>query len=246
MREIVLDTETTGLDPMNGDRVVEIGAIELINSIPTGHSYHQYINPGRSMPPDAFRVHGLSDEFLRDKPPFADIADAFVAFWAGDRLIAHNASFDVAFLNSELDRCGHRPSAPDVVVDTLAIARRKHAGAPASLDALCARYGIDNSRRTRHGALLDAELLAEVYLELTGGRQSALGLEFAGRDHEPHAAGGPRPARRRPEPLAPRLTEAEIAANAAFVATLGGGAVWLQYETFRTATAAADRVEAAE
>lgn len=216
MREIILDTETTGLDATGGDRVVEIGAVEVLNAIPTGHVFHVYLNPERDMPDEAYRVHGLSADFLADKPKFAEVVDDFCAFLGTDRLVAHNASFDVGFLNAELARSGRPAIAPHQVVDSLAIARRKHSGAPNSLDALCSRYGIDASRRTKHGALLDAELLAEVYLELTGGRQAA--MAFAGRGGGPAAvqAGTARP---RPEPLAPRLTAADMAAHAAFMET---------------------------
>ncbi|MEM0907424.1 MAG: DNA polymerase III subunit epsilon [Pseudomonadota bacterium] len=223
MREIILDTETTGLDPTGGDRVVEIGAVEVLNAIPTGNTFHHYINPERDMPEEAFRVHGLSAAFLSDKPIFQDVAEAFVAFLGRDKLIAHNASFDVGFLNAELARCGYEIIAPHQVVDTLAIARRKHGGGSNSLDALCARYGIDASRRTKHGALLDAELLAEVYLELTGGRQAALELERAGNAQI--VAGVTKTMRPRPVPLGDRLTEADRAAHAAFVATIDN-AVW--------------------
>ncbi|WP_420394277.1 DNA polymerase III subunit epsilon [Acuticoccus sp.] len=217
MREIVLDTETTGLDPASGDRVVEIGAVEVLNAIPTGNVFHRYINPERDMPDDAFRVHGLSAAFLKDHPQFGDVAEEFCAFVGADRVVAHNASFDVAFLNHELSRCGRPAIAPHRVVDTLAIARRKHGGAN-SLDALCTRYGIDASRRTKHGALLDAELLAEVYLELSGGRQATfvLGRGAAGDT----VVGGRARHGPRPTPLAPRLTDAQRAAHAAFVATL--------------------------
>lgn len=217
MREIILDTETTGLDPTGGDRVVEIGAVEVLNAIPTGNVFHVYINPERDMPEEAFRVHGLSADFLSDKPVFAAVAREFVDFVGTDKVVAHNASFDVAFLNAELSRCGFEAIAPHQVVDTLTIARRKHAGGSNSLDALCARYGIDASRRTKHGALLDAELLAEVYLELTGGRQAVLVLGGAGS--QINAGGTVRITRQRPTPLAPRLTEAEIAAHEAFIAT---------------------------
>ncbi|MEE8444099.1 MAG: DNA polymerase III subunit epsilon [Alphaproteobacteria bacterium] len=177
MREIVLDTETTGLSPADGDRVVEIGCIELINHVATAGHFHVYINPERPMPAAAEAVHGLGDEFLADKPVFAEVAEGFLAFVGEDPLVIHNAAFDMGFLNAELARLG-RPALPDArAIDTVAIARRKHPGAPASLDALCRRFGIDNSTRTLHGALLDAELLAEVYLELIGGRQP--GLELA-------------------------------------------------------------------
>ena len=171
MREIVLDTETSGLDPNQGDRIVEIGAVELWNHIPTGKTYHQYINPERTMPNEAFQVHGLGDDFLRDKPEFSSIASDFVEFIADSKLVIHNASFDMRFLNAELSWV-KRPHIPlERALDTLAIARKKFPGSPASLDALCRRFGIDNNARTLHGALLDSEILAEVYLELIGGRQ---------------------------------------------------------------------------
>ncbi|MGF1444732.1 MAG: DNA polymerase III subunit epsilon, partial [Pikeienuella sp.] len=170
MREIVLDTETTGLEP-DEHRIVEIGAVELLNALPTGRSYHQYINPERPMPAEAFQIHGLGDEFLRDKPVFAEIAAAFCSFIAEAPLVIHNAAFDMAMINAELARLG-RPVLPDSrAVDTLALAKRKFPGAQVSLDALCRRFGIDNAGRVKHGALLDSELLAEVYLELQGGRQ---------------------------------------------------------------------------
>ncbi|WP_093991473.1 DNA polymerase III subunit epsilon [Flavimaricola marinus] len=225
MREIVLDTETTGFDPEEGDRIVEIGAVELINHVPTGRTYHQYINPQRSMPQEAFEVHGLGDDFLRDKPLFADIADAFVKFIGADRLVIHNASFDMKFLNAEL-RWLNRPQLPmDQALDTLAIARRRFPGSPASLDALCRRFNIDNSNRTLHGALLDSEILAEVYLELIGGRQPDLVLAPEQTKGETATAGSWRP-RPRPQPLPSRLTEEEAAAHAEFVAKLGDDAVW--------------------
>jgi DNA polymerase III subunit epsilon len=225
LREIVLDTETTGFDPDEGDRIVEIGAVELINHVPTGRTYHQYINPQRAMPQAAFEVHGLGDDFLRDKPVFAQIADAFVEFIGADQLVIHNASFDMKFLNAEL-RWLDKPQLPlDRAIDTLAIARRRFPGSPASLDALCRRFNIDNSGRTLHGALLDSEILAEVYLELIGGRQPDLVLSS-----EPATNGAtvvqhwrPYP---RPAPLPSRLTEAEAAAHAAFVAKLGDDALW--------------------
>ena len=226
MREIVLDTETTGLDPATGDRIVEIGCVELLNRIPTGANYHVYINPERDMPEGAFRVHGLSSEFLSDKPKFAEIADEFLAFIGEDALVIHNAAFDVGFIDHELGRLGHPKISRERVVDTLQLARRKNPGGQASLDALCSRYGIDNSKRTKHGALLDSEILAEVYLELLGGRQATLGLShLAGRAE---AARG-RAAAKRPAPLAPRLTDAEVAAHIAFVASLGGTPIWREY-----------------
>lgn len=228
MREIVMDTETTGLDPATGDRIVEIGAVELFNHLPTGRTYHQYINPERSMPREAFEVHGLSDDFLSDKPVFARVSDAFIDFIGDARLVIHNASFDMAFLNSEFARIG-RPLLPDDrAVDTLDIARKRFPGAQVSLDALCKRFGIDNSARTLHGALLDSEILAEVYLELLGGRQRGLTLTStsAGSETEERSrtAWTPPP---RPRPLSPRLTDVEKAAHAAFVEEIGENALWL-------------------
>ena len=176
MREIVLDTETTGLSAKNGDRLVEIGCVELINHLPSGQVYHQYINPGVSMPREAEEVHGLSDEFLSDKPGFSAIADGFLGFIAAAPLIIHNAPFDMGFINSELVRIKRNPLPSSQAIDTVLMARKKYPGSPASLDALCRRFEIDNTARTLHGALLDAELLAEVYLELIGGRQPGLVL----------------------------------------------------------------------
>ena len=225
-REIVLDTETTGFKPEEGDRIVEIGAVELINHVPTGRTYHQYINPQRSMPADAFAVHGLGDDFLKDKPVFADIADAFLTFIGDARLVIHNAAFDMRFLNAELSWVNRPGIAPDRAIDTLAIARQKFPGAQASLDALCRRFGIDNSQRTLHGALLDSEILAEVYLELIGGRQPDLVLSNATSAGQGADGGDWRP-RPRPVPLAPRLTDAEAAAHDAFVRGLGGEPLWL-------------------
>ena len=231
MREIVLDTETTGLDPATGDRIVEIGAVELFNSLPTGKTYHQYINPERSMPKEAFEVHGLGDDFLRDKPVFAAIGQAFLDFVGDARLVIHNASFDIKFLNFELQRIGLPALSWDRVTDTLALARQKFPGAQASLDALCRRFGVDNSAREKHGALLDSEILAEVYLELIGGRQRDFGLSAASSAGTSTAGSGdaaawrPRP---RPTPLPPRLTEAEAAAHAAFVGKMGDAAIWLK------------------
>jgi len=226
MREIVLDTETTGLDPASGDRIVEIGGVELLNHIPTGRSLHLYINPERDMPVEAFNVHGLSEEFLSDKPLFADIADEFVEFVEGARLVIHNASFDMGFLNAELQRAGRQKIPFDQALDTLLLARRRNPGGPNNLDALCSRYGIDNSRREKHGALLDAELLAEVYIELIGGRQAALSLV----ETETRGTGGERmKVAARPEPLAPLISDAEKTAHAAFVATIGENAIWRKY-----------------
>lgn len=176
MREIIFDTETTGLDPKTGDRMVEIGCVELIDRVETGRTYHAYFNPERDMPPEAERVHGLSAAFLATKPKFADSADELLAFLGEAPLVAHNAGFDFGFLNNELERAGRAPISMERMVDTVALARKKHPGAKLSLDALCTRYGIDRSHRVKHGALLDAELLAQVYVELTGGRQIGLGL----------------------------------------------------------------------
>jgi len=228
MREIVLDTETTGLKPADGHRVVELGCVELLNRIPTGATFHVYLNPERDMPTEAFAVHGLSSDFLKDKPRFAEVADDFIAFIADAPIVAHNASFDHGFLCHELKLIS-RPGIPfERVVDTLMLARRKHAAGPYSLDALCARYGIDNSRRTKHGALLDAEILAEVYLELIGGRQATLGL--ADDIELPESSiDGAIVVRTRPEPLEPRVSEAEREAHRAFIATLGENAIWLSY-----------------
>lgn len=228
MREIVMDTETTGLEPLGGDRIVEIGGVELINHLPTGRTYHRYINPERSMPREAFEVHGLGDDFLSDKPVFARIADEFLAFIGDAKLVIHNAGFDMAFLNAELDRLD-RPALPlDRAIDTLAIARRKFPGAQASLDALCKRFGVDNSARERHGALLDSEILAAVYLELLGGRQQGLTLSEARTGPATPTTPAAREWRAppRPAPLPPLLTEEEEAAHEAFVNELGDGALW--------------------
>jgi DNA polymerase-3 subunit epsilon len=240
MREIVLDTETTGLDPMRGDRLVEIGCIELLNSIPSGQTFHRYLNPQRSMPAEAFAVHGLSAEFLADKPLFADIVDDLLAFLGDAPLVIHNAGFDVGFINAELDRCGKAAIARERLVDTLMLARRKFVGVRNSLDDLCARYGIDNSKRTKHGALLDAELLAEVYLELIEARQAQLGLA-ATEAAAVVAAGEDKLLRARPVPLAPRLSEAARAVHRAFVATLGEKAIWNQYLPAPSPGAVADQ-----
>jgi len=227
MREIVLDTETTGFEPDQGDRLVEIGAVELWNHVPTGRTYHQYINPERSMPEDAFAVHGLGDEFLADKPLFADVAQAFLDFVKTDKLVIHNASFDMKFLNAELSWVGLPLLAMDQAVDTLAIARKKFPGSPASLDALCRRFNIDNSSRTLHGALLDSEILAEVYLELIGGRQPDFALSAQQTVlGEGGQNGGAWRIPPRPNPLPPLITEEERAAHADFVKALGDGAVW--------------------
>ena len=229
MREIVLDTETTGFEPDQGDRIVEIGAVELFNHMPTGRVYHQYINPERSMPQEAFAVHGLGDDFLRDKPKFGQIVQEFLDFVQDAKLVIHNASFDMKFINAELTWQNRRPLPMDQAVDTLAIARKKFPGSPSSLDALCRRFSIDNSARTLHGALLDSEILAEVYLELIGGRQPDLVLSVRHDQQDRAADAGPwRPAPR-PEALPPRLTEQEAAAHAEFIAALGEAAIWRRY-----------------
>ncbi len=226
MREIVLDTETTGLDPFDGHRVVEIGCVELLNRIPTGASFHRYLNPERDMPEGAFKVHGLSADFLKDKPLFVDVLEEFLEFIGDSVLIAHNASFDYGFLCAELDRCQRAALPRDRVIDTIALARRKHSAGPYSLDALCVRYGIDNSRRTKHGALLDAEILAEVYLELIGARQASLILV---EDMAISLGSARRAAAQRPILLPPRLTEEEALAHREFIATLGEETVWRHY-----------------
>jgi DNA polymerase-3 subunit epsilon len=229
MREIVLDTETTGFDPKGGDRMVEIGCVELVNHIPSGREWHTYLDPERDMPQSAFEVHGLSREFLSGKPLFADIAQDFLDFIEQDRLIIHNASFDVGFLNAELGLAGSVSIKMDRVTDTLALARRKHPGASNSLDALCKRYGVDTSERTKHGALIDCVLLASVYIELIGGHQAGLDLArgvraATGRD------GASASASARPVPLALRLSKTEQQAHNAFVSTLGPKAAWHRYK----------------
>src|SRR3954451_10958975 len=205
MREIVLDTETTGLDPLRGDRLVEIGCVEIFNRMPTGQTFHRHINPERDMPAEAFAVHGLSSEFLADKPLFAHVVEEFLEFIADAPLVIHNASFDVGFLNAELERIKRPAIARERLVDTLLLARRKHPGVSNRLDDLCSRYAIDNSRRTKHGALLDAELLAEVYIDLIGARQSQLVLATEIRISQTDGFGDA-PRRQRPVPLAIRLT----------------------------------------
>ena len=228
MREIVLDTETTGLDPFDGHRIVEIGCVELVNCIPTGRAWHCHLNPERDVPYAAFEVHGLSFEFLRDKPRFAELADDMLSFIEGAMLVMHNAAFDFGFVNAELDRLARPLLRWDRVVDTLALARRRHPGAPCSLDALCKRYGIDLSKREKHGALLDCRLLACVYAELIGGHQTRLDFAVNGGQAALLAAHAV-PFRPRPRPLPPRITAAEIEAHGAFVASLGAEALWLRY-----------------
>ena len=218
MREIVLDTETTGLDPQGGDRIVEIGCVELVNHVASGRTYQCYINPERDMPEGAFRVHGLSTKFLADKPLFKDIADDFLSFLSEDRLVIHNAAFDLGFLNAEFDRLDMTALPPARAIDTVALARRKYPGAPANLDALCRRFEIDNSERTKHGALLDAELLAEVYLELIGGRQPGLVLPAGHAKPAGAEDDAPGQGAKAPRPHAPSAEEK--AAHAAFIETL--------------------------
>ena len=234
MREIVLDTETTGLDPKGGDRLIEIGCIELVNRMPTGREYHVFINPERDVPAEAQAVHGISTAFLKDKPLFASVAADFAAFIGGDTLVIHNANFDVGFLNAELARV-NRPKISMVrVVDTLAMARRKHPAGPNSLDALCKRYGIDNTKRVKHGALVDSLLLADVYLELLGERQTTLVLGSASSTPSSigrgAASGVLAKARVRPQALAARLTPSDSAAHTAFIALLGDKALWRRFE----------------
>lgn len=230
LREIVFDTETTGLDPYQGHRLVEIGCVELLNRIPTGQIFHCYFNPERDMPAEAFAVHGLSSQFLGEKPLFAELAGDLLAFLGDAPLIAHNAAFDLGFLNAELERVKRPPLPRARLIDTLLLARRKYPGAQNRLDDLCQRFRIDNSRRTKHGALLDAELLAEVYLELIEVRQAQLGLETAtAAPIAARAAVAPAPVRT--VALLPRLSVEERAAHRAFVATLGPQAIWLDYST---------------
>lgn len=228
MREIVFDTETTGLDS-RVDRVIEIGGVELVNRFPTGRTFHEYINPqGRSVHPEALAIHGITDAQLAGKPTFLEMVDRFLEFIDGATLVAHNASFDMAFINAEFERLGQQAVPSERVVDTLAIAKRKHPMGPNSLDALCRRYGIDNSHRTRHGALLDSELLAEVYIELIGGRQAALGLDVRIETE----AGGDKSIRvelevaARARPLAPRIGSLELEMHEKLVAELGDGSIW--------------------
>ncbi|MGL4729610.1 MAG: DNA polymerase III subunit epsilon [Bosea sp. (in: a-proteobacteria)] len=228
LREIVLDTETTGIDAAKGDRIIEIGCVELLNHVPSGLSYHAYINPERAVSEGAFKVHGLSDAFLSDKPKFADIAAEFTQFIADSRLVIHNATFDVGFLNAEYARVDMPALSNTRILDTLPMARRKHPGASNSLDALCQRYGIDNSRRTKHGALMDAEILAEVYIELIGGRQAFLGLG----DNRTTPNGAPLEQIERPvrtAPLSAVIDESTIRAHELFSAQMANGGIWASY-----------------
>jgi DNA polymerase III subunit epsilon len=228
MREIVFDTETTGLDPNQGDRLVEIGCIELVNRFPSGRTFHCYFNPERDMPEAAFKVHGLSFDFLKDKPLFIHKVEELIEFLGDAPLIAHNAMFDLGFLNAELGRAKKIAVSRERLVDTLMLARRKYPGGSNRLDDLCVRYKIDNSKRVKHGALLDAELLAEVYVELIGARQANLGLATVVTGSvETRTVSATM--RTRPIPLAPRVTAEERAAHRVFVATLGDDAIWRKY-----------------
>jgi DNA polymerase-3 subunit epsilon len=227
MREIVFDTETTGVRANDGDKICEIGALELFNHIPTGKTFHVYCNPEIPMPEGAFAVHGLGDEFLADKPLFKEVADDFLKFIGDANLVAHNASFDFGFINAELKRIGRQPVSQDRMVDTLAIAREKFPGGSNSLDALCNRFGIDNSKRTKHGALLDSELLAEVYLELRGGRQGSLilGQETSQDDQ----LSGQGPVKARPAPLLRNIDNSEYQAHEKFIQSLNSETLWSHY-----------------
>lgn len=239
MREIVMDTETTGFEPDSGDRIVEIGCLELLNHMPTGKTFHVYINPERSMPSEAFGVHGIGPDLLeppqepkpgavtlRDKPVFKEVGQKFLDFIGDAKLVIHNATFDMKFLNAELGWIGLPQIPNDRAIDTLAIARKRFPGSPASLDALCRRFGIDNSSRTLHGALLDSEILADVYLELIGGRQPDLVLAAQPTKSVAGSASTDWRPMPRANKLPPRITDEEAAAHAAFVDKLGDGALW--------------------
>ncbi|MGI9351604.1 MAG: DNA polymerase III subunit epsilon [Rhizobiaceae bacterium] len=230
LREIIFDTETTGLNAKDGDRVIEIGAIELVNRFPTGNTFHMFVNPeGREVHPDALEIHGISNDFLADKPTFMEIFEDFRSFFDNSILVAHNASFDMGFLNAELVRIGQEKIEFGRVVDTLLIARRKFPGQRNSLDALCARFSIDNSRREKHGALLDSELLADVYLELLGGKQASFELDPGSAEEVPgdrYAITNVGTVVQRPKPLPSRLTEEDIEHHKAFIDTFGDNAIW--------------------
>lgn len=232
MREIVFDTETTGLKPEEGERVIEIGAVELENRFPTGRSFHVYINPqGREVHPEALRVHGITNQFLNDKPAFPEIVEDFLQFVGDGILVAHNASFDMNFINSEFARIGLAAFPADRVIDTLVLARRKHPMGPNSLDALCSRYNVDNAHRTRHGALLDSELLAEVYIEMNGGRQATLLLDAEQKQASERSTELTVSFERqqRQTALPSRLSEADIDRHRNFIAGLGDKAVWKEW-----------------
>jgi DNA polymerase-3 subunit epsilon len=237
MREIVIDTETTGLDCLNGDRLIEIGCVELLNHIPTGRTFHSYINPRRAVSLEAAEVHGLTDAFLCDQPCFEEIAERLIEFVGDSALVAHNAGFDRDFMNVELGLCGRPVIEEHRFVDTLLLARRRHPNGPNSLDALCSRYGIDNSARSKHGALLDAEILAQIYLELLGGRQATLALGLLGRASTDASA--PWKIEPRPHLLPPRLTDEDKRAHTAFLADLGPDPLWNRYRKAETAIPAA-------
>ena len=226
VREIVLDTETTGLDPSQGHRIVEIGAVELINHMPTGKTYHIYLNPERDMPREAEAVHGLNNAFLKDKPLFESQREAFMAFVEDAMLVIHNASFDMSFINAELGYCNTLAIPMDRVIDTLALARRTHPMGPNNLDALCRRYGVDNSKRTKHRALLDAELLADVYLEMIGGKQTSFGLVETTTTRKVSQLQTASFTTQRPRPLPSRLNDAELTAHEKAITSLGVGSLW--------------------
>lgn len=231
MREIVLDTETTGLDAKGGDRLIEIGCVELINRFPSGEEFHRFLNPEtKEVHPDAFRIHGISTSFLKDKPIFRTEVDAFLEFIGDDPLIIHNAPFDIGFINMELELVKRAPLSMNRVVDTLQLARRKHPGGPNTLDALCKRYNIDNSKRDKHGAIVDSLLLAEVYIEMTGTRQATLVLGAEAAQDTSVAVNGisSQHVRQRPQPLPSRLSSEDLAAHAKFVESLGDKALWRQ------------------
>lgn len=235
MREIIFDTETTGLSAENGDRIIEIGAIELVNRFPTGKTFHEYLHPGdQEIHPDAERIHGISMAQLEGKPSFADILPKFLEFFETGTLIAHNAKFDIGFFDAELRRVNQPPVDVTRVVDTLAIAKRKFPGARNSLDALCDRFGISRASRTLHGALLDSELLADVYIELTGGRQVGMSLEAmpeeqSSTDQSPDQTSFS--VRARPNALPPRLTDDDKATHEAFIQGMGDKAIWAKWQT---------------
>lgn len=230
MREIIFDTETTGLES-KVDRIIEIGGIELINHFPTGRTLHLFINPGdRKVHPDALAIHGITDEFLRDKPKFGEVVQQITEFFEGARWVAHNATFDMGFINAEFGRLGLEAVSPELVTDTLSMARRKHPMGPNSLDALCRRYGIDNSHRSKHGALLDSELLAEVYIEMIGGRQTALGFGVAAKAKVDEVVDeGPTEILTRPRVLPPRLNSETAAEHEKLVLAMGDKAIWNKY-----------------
>lgn len=229
IREIVMDTETTGLNPKAGDRLIELGCVELIDRAPTGVEFHRFVHPeGRDVHPEAEAIHGISTEFLQDKPVFSDVVDDFLAFIGEDTLVIHNAPFDIGFLNMELERIKRPNLSSDRVLDTLALAKRKHPAGPNTLDGLCKRYGIDNSDRTKHGAIIDSLLLAEVYVELLGIRQASLGFGDDATSAAESSVGGRQPARQRKHPLPSRLTPEAEAAHLAFVKSLGDDALWLK------------------